>query len=93
MAKLQLAGKVVGHKLRKIVVRGPRKTKSTFERMAVTMEFEDDETGKPTQAVFLMAVSRAKSDFEICDPVSIDMEVRQQKLNLKGGRSAAARAH
>ena len=93
MAKLQLAGKVVGHKLRKIVVRGPRKTKSTFERMAVTMEFEDDETGKPTQAVLLMAVSRAKSDFEICDPVSIDMEVRQQKLNLKGGRSAAARAH
>jgi hypothetical protein len=95
MATLHLVGKVIGHELKKIVITDrATKRKSTFERMAVKMEFEDTETEKPSRAVFLMGVAQAKTEFEIGDAVNIDLDVRQQKMKFNGKkRGAAAQAH
>jgi len=91
---MDLVGKVVGHELKKITYTdpGPPKRKESYEVMAVKMEFDSQESDKPSKALFLMEQELAKTKFEIGDPVNLKIEVRQQKLDLKGaGRGAAAK--
>lgn len=96
MAKFDLVGEVVGHRMRKIktAIEGSKpKQYDTHKRMAVEIELEDLETGKPSKAVFLMDPSRACTDFEIGDAVNITLDVRQQKMNLGKGARAGASTH
>lgn len=96
MAKFEMVGEVVGHRMRKIRIAQPGtkpKAYDTYKRMAVEIELEDTETGKPSKAVLLMDPARARTDFEIGDAVNIALEVRQQKLNLGKGARASTASH